>query len=123
MKTPRSPVFVEDDDDVLKPGERWASDKVLGSGNHASAELKLAFLRLFQMFEDRELVLRPSNRKKAPYGNVAKVAMALGVANDTVQQAVNEKNRTGKVADPDPRGPPPADWDDYAPMEGYALRC
>lgn len=57
MKTPRSPVFVEDDDDVLKPGERWASDKVLGSGNHASAELKLAFLRLFQMFEDRELVL------------------------------------------------------------------
>ena len=44
MAAPASPVFDSCED--LKPGERWASDPVLGKGYHASALLKLAFLRL-----------------------------------------------------------------------------
>ena len=34
-KMPDSPVFMEEDDVVLGPGERWADEKVLGSGHHA----------------------------------------------------------------------------------------
>ena len=121
MKGARSPVFTDSDDDDLGPGERWASDPVLGRGYFASAQLKLAILRLHRMFESDQLRLRPRDRKKVPRGNVARVAEALGISPTVVQATVTEKNKTGKVADPDPRGPAPTDWDDYAPSEGFAL--
>ena len=119
MEAPASPVFEDDGD--LKPGERWASDSCLGRGHPATAQLKLAFLRLHWMFETGQLVLKPTDKQKVPRGNVAKVAMALGISPPAVQGAVNERERAGKVSDPDPRGPPPTDWDDYAPTEGFAL--
>eukprot|EP01043_Picozoa_sp_COSAG02_P016461 COSAG02_NODE_725_length_18021_cov_392.218279_4_plen_167_part_00 len=119
MAPPHSPVF--DDPGELRPGERWSSDSVLGEGHHATAELKLAFLQLWRMFQNKELILRPRDKKRVPEGNVAKVAMALGISHKPVQAAVNEHNAYNRVIDPDPRGPAPTDWDDYAPTEGFAL--
>ena len=64
MAAPASPVFDSCED--LKPGERWASDPVLGKGYHASALLKLAFLRLHWMFDTKQLVLRPADKHVQP---------------------------------------------------------
>eukprot|EP01043_Picozoa_sp_COSAG02_P060003 COSAG02_NODE_7752_length_2862_cov_2.473037_4_plen_145_part_00 len=73
MVAPNSPAF--DDPDELGPGERWSSDPVLGKGHHATAELQLAFLQLWRMFQTKELILRPRDKKRVPEGNVAKVAI------------------------------------------------
>ena len=48
MMAPESPVFTDSDDEDLKPGERWASDPVLGN---------------------KELALRPRDKKGVPKGN------------------------------------------------------
>lgn len=52
--------------------------------------LKLAFLRLHWMFDTKQLVLRPADKRGVPKGNVAKVAMALGIDHSPVQEAVND---------------------------------
>ena len=91
MVAPNSPAF--DDPDELGPGERWSSDPVLGKGHHATTELQLAFLQLWRMFQSKELILRPRDKKRVPEGNVAKVAMALGISEKPAQAAVNSHNK------------------------------
>jgi hypothetical protein len=100
---------MDEDDVVLGPGERWADQKVLGSGHHADVQLQLAlqlaFLQIQSLFVSGELVYRPADRKKAPAGTVAKTAAVFGVGEKTVQATVTDATVWLAARDSTVKGP------------------
>ena len=120
MLAPSSPEH-DDPSDWLAEGERWAGEMPLRRGIHAQAQTKLCMLQLHFMFTTGQLKLVMGDQQKVPKGNVAKVALALDCAVSSVQDAICEAERTGRVSDPDLRGRDPTRPEDYCNPEAFVL--